>query len=773
MSILGNRVVRKEDRKFLTSGGTYVDDLELPGAAWVTFVRSTMAHARVDSIDVAEARLAPGVIEVLVAADVDLEPSTPGGGMNEGMKRPYLASEVVRYVGEPVAVIVSESREAGVDASELVVVEYDPLPVVVDPERAQDGEVLLFPELGSNLAFEVDKGRDDALFEGCEVVVSERIVNQRVAPCPMEVRAAAARFEDGRLIFYASTQAPHGVRADLAKALGLDEESIRVISPDVGGGFGAKGSIYPEEILVAWLARRVDRTCRWVESRSESMLGLGHGRAQVQRFKIGGGRDGRVLAYRLDVVQDAGAYPHWGAWLPFLTRLMASGTYDIERVECDAVSLVTNTVTTTAYRGAGRPEATAAIERAMDRFAVEIGMDPAEVRRVNLIGKDRFPFETRTGAKYDSGDFVRALDTLLERSRYQELRAEQARRREAGETRQLGLGLSVYVEITNGDGAGEYGSVEVRQDGTVLVRTGTSPHGQGHVTAWSMIVADTLGVALDDVEVLFGDTDHVLRGVGTFGSRSLQTGGVAVGQAADDVVEQARRLAAELLEADVADIVHDKANGQFHVAGTPAVARGWAELAAEAHSRAEADGGSDSGSEGDGTGPAALRAEADFAQDGATFPFGAHLAVVEVDVETGKVTLERMITVDDAGRILNPLLAEGQIHGGLGQGIAQALVEEFRYDEDGNPMTANLADYGLISAAELPSFETSFMETPTPMNPLGAKGIGEAGTIGSTPAVQNAAIDALSHLGVRHIDMPVTSERVWRAIEAARRSAEG
>jgi carbon-monoxide dehydrogenase large subunit len=761
MSILGNRVLRREDVKFLTSGGTYVDDLDLPGAACVTFVRSPIPHGRIALIDTSAAKEAPGVVGVVTAEDVDIEPSPLGMGINPQMTRPFLARGVVRYVGEPVAAILSETRAAGMDASELVLIEYEALPVVVDIEAAHRGDVLLFPDLGSNVAFELEKVNDEHLFDGCEVVVSERIVNQRVAPCPLEVRSAAARVEGDRLIFYASTQAPHGVKGDLVKALGLEEEDVRVISPDVGGGFGAKGSMYPEEILVAWLARRFGRPCRWAETRSESMLGLGHGRGQIQRVKIGGQRDGRVLAYRLEILQDAGAYPHWGAFLPYLTRLMASGTYDIERVECESVSLVTNTVTTTAYRGAGRPEATAAIERAMDCFAAEIGMDPVEVRRRNLIGKDRFPFETPTGAKYDIGDFSRALDTVLERADYEELRAEQARRRESGAARQLGIGLSLYVEITNGDGGSEYGSVEVRPNGTALVRTGTSPHGQGHVTAWSMIVADTLGVALEDVEVVHGDTDQVLKGVGTFGSRSLQTGGVAVGQAAGEVVEQARLLAADLLEADVADVVLDKAAGRFHVAGTPALSRSWAEVATAAEERAKDEGRQEGA-------PAALRAETDFAPGASTFPFGAHIAVVEVDTETGKVTLQRMITVDDAGRIVNPLLAEGQIHGGLGQGIAQALVEEFCYDEDGNPVTANLADYGLISAAELPSFETAFIETPTPLNPLGAKGIGESGTIGSTPAVQNAVVDALAHLGVRHVDMPATPERVWRAIDAAR-----
>jgi carbon-monoxide dehydrogenase large subunit len=406
---------------------------------------------------------------------------------------------------------------------------------------------------------------------------------------------------------------------------------------------------------------------------------------------------------------------------------------------------VTNTTPVVSYRGAGRPEATAALERAVDLFAAEIGMDPAEVRRRNLVPADAFPFTTPTGATYDVGDYGRALDLVLEASGYAELRKEQARRRETGEVRQLGIGLSIYVEITNGVPGSEYASVEVRENGTALVRTGTSPHGQGHGTAWAMLVGEALGLPIEAVEVVHGDTDVVPRGVGTFGSRSLQVGGVSAHQAAEQVVDKARQLAATLLEADPADVVLDKVGQRFHVAGTPAVSKSWGELFREA-------------------GPAGLSAEAEFTPSGATFPFGAHVAVAEVDTDTGKVTLERLVAVDDAGRILNPLLAEGQIHGGLAQGAAQALLEEVRYDEDGNPVTGNLADYTFVSATELPSFETFPMETPTPINELGAKGIGESGTIGSTPAVQNAVVDALSHLGVRHVDMPATPERVWQAI---------
>jgi aerobic carbon-monoxide dehydrogenase large subunit len=753
VSILGNRVLRKEDPKFLTVGGTYVADLKLPGAAHVAFVRSSVAHAKVTSIDTSGTLSMPGVVAVFTNPDLGLGKFPAIMGMtNAAMAPGMLAGDTVRYVGEPIAVIVAESRESAVDALDTVVVEYDVLPAVVGALQSQTDQVLLFPEAGTNTAFTLDFGSDESLFSDCEVVVEQTMVNQRVAPCPLEVRSALARMtEDGRLEFQSSTQAPHGVRDALAGFLGLTAEEVHVVTPDVGGGFGAKASVYPEEIIVGWCAKQLNRPVRWTESRSESMTGLGHGRAQIQRVTMGGSRDGEVSAYRVEVLQDAGAYAGFGAVLPFMTRVMTTGTYTIPKAECKSVSVVTNATTTTAYRGAGRPEATAAIERMMDIFALEIGMDPVEVRRRNLISKDAFPYTTPTETVYDIGDYELALNVALELAGYDELRAKQQRRRASGDARQIGIGLSCYVEITNGLPDGEFGAVEVLPDGKVVVRTGTSPHGQGHVTAWSMLVAEQLGVSIDDIEVLHGDTDIVPRGAGTMGSRSLQIGGAAVNQAAVDVVEKARDLAAELLEADRADVVLDKANGRFHVAGTPAIAKSWAELAAAAASR-------------DGAG---LLAEVDLASPGPTFPFGTHISVVEVDVETGKVDLLRHIAVDDAGRIINPLLAEGQVHGGIAQGVAQALLEEVVYDTDGNPLTSTFADYSFISAAELPSFETRFTETPTPVNPLGAKGIGESGTIGSTPAVQNAVCDALAHLGVRHIDMPTTPLRVWNAIQAA------
>jgi carbon-monoxide dehydrogenase large subunit len=520
----------------------------------------------------------------------------------------------------------------------------------------------------------------------------------------------------------------------------------------VGGGFGAKIGTYAEEILLGPISQRLGRPMRWRETRSESMMGLGHGRAQVQYVTIGGTRDGKVTHYQLHAIQDSGAFCDMGAILaPFMTRPMSSGVYDIPNIEVRTTSVVTNTTPIVAYRGAGRPEATAAIERAMDMFALEIGKDPADVRRMNLIPKFMDRHTTSIGQTYDVGDYETALDKALDGAGYTALRAEQAARRESGSPKQLGIGVSVYVEITGGvEPAGDAAKIEVNDDGSATVYTGTSPHGQGHDTAWSMITTERTGIPMDRITLVWGDTDLVPEGGGTMGSRSLQHGGSAVNQAAEELVEKAQKLAASLLEADEADVVLDKDAGAFHVAGTPAVSKTWADLAVAGSRQNEP-----------------LTIDTRFTSGGATFPFGAHVSVVEVDTDTGQVKHLRQIACDDAGRVLNPMLLEGQIHGGIAQGTAQALLEEVRFDEDGNPVTSNLADYGMISAAELPSFEVIHMETPTFLNPLGAKGIGESGTIGSTPAVQSAVIDAVSHLGVRHIDMPATAERVWQAIRAA------
>ena len=559
------------------------------------------------------------------------------------------------------------------------------------------------------------------------------------------MRGSAVAWVDGRLFQWISTQHAQGVRDQINKSDATSH--VRVITPDVGGGFGAKISAYAEEIVLGRLALAVNRPLRWRETRSESMVSLGHGRAQLQYITIGGNRDGQVLAYRLEAIQDSGAFVDVGAVLaPACTRPMSSGVYAIPRIECRTKSVVTNTTPIVAYRGAGRPEATAAIERAMDMFAAEIGIDAAEVRRKNLIGKFMQPHTTAIGQEYDVGDYEGALDLVLAAANYADLRKEQASRRARGDRNQLGIGVSVYVEITSGGTNHEDARIEVLPDGRAIVYTGTSPHGQGHVTAWSMIASEHTGIAMDKIDVVWGDTDLIPEGLGTYGSRSLQLGGAAVHETAIKLVEQAKAFAASQLEAAESDIVLDKERGVFHVAGTPAKSTSWCDLAS---SRAN-DGG--------------LGYAHRFTSGGATFPFGAHVAVVEVDTETGKVTHLRQIACDDAGTVLNPLLLEGQIHGGIAQGSAQALLEEFVYDADGNPKTGNLAEYAFISAVEAPQIELVAMATPTPRNPLGAKGVGESGTIGSTPAVQSAVVDAVAHLGVRHIDMPTTPERVWQAI---------
>jgi aerobic carbon-monoxide dehydrogenase large subunit len=756
VSILGTRVLRTEDPRFLTTGGVYTDDVvdeRLAGACHLFFVRSPIAHARITGIDASAALEAPGVIAVFTGADLAaLPPRTGMAIINQEMAQRPLATDTVRFVGEAVAAVLTEELYQGEDAIELVSVDYDPLPAVVGFEAALEGKVLLFDAAGTNVAATFGN-RDDQqadLFDGCDVVVSATIANQRVAPAPMETRAAAAVWgEDGRLTTWIPNQGAQGARGSLASQLGVPRDQIRVITPDVGGAFGAKFGADPEHAVVAWAARELGRPVRWTETRFENLIAMTHGRGQEQTITIGGLRDGTVLAYRLDVLQDCGAYPRLGAILPMLTILMTPGPYVIPRAEAFASTLVTTTTPMGAYRGAGRPEATAAVERAIDLFAAEIGMDPAQVRRTNLLPPFTEPHRTAFGALYDSGDYVAALDIALAAAGYEDLRREQAERRARGDVLQLGIGLASYVEITGGgDESGppnENATVEVHPDGTATILTGTSPHGQGHETAWAMLASDELGIPVDKITLKWGDTDLIPEGGGTGGSRSLQQGGAAVQQASKELIDVAQERAAAELEASPADLIFDVGRSAFVVAGDPDAAVPLASLAEDER----------------------LVVRAVFSAPGATFPFGSHVAVVDVDTETGKVTLRRVVTVDDAGVVLNPLLAEGQRHGGIAQGAAQALCEEFVYDADGNPLTASFADYPFLSATEVPSFELADMVTPTTYNPLGAKGIGEAGTIGATPAVQNAVVDALAHLGVRHIDMPTSPQRVWAALRAA------
>jgi carbon-monoxide dehydrogenase large subunit len=764
MSILGTRVLRTEDPRFLTTGGVYTEDVTdeaLAGACHVFFVRSPIAHARIGRVDVSAALAAPGVVAAFSGADLaDLPVIEPmmAGMLNAKMTRRLLALDKVRFVGDPVAVVVTEDPYQGEDAVELVDVDYEPLPAVVDFDDALSNQTILFEDAGTNVVVEFGNAASlkPELFDGCEVVVSHTFANQRVAPAPMESRAAAAVWgEDGRLTSWIPNQGAQSARDDLAKMLGIEASQVRIITPDVGGAFGAKFGADPEHAVVAWVARQLGRPARWTETRFENLISMTHGRGQRHSITIGGSRDGDVLGYRLEIIQDGGAYPRIGAVLPFLTIMMATGPYSIPNAEAIGTSIVTTTTPIGAYRGAGRPEATAALERALDLFAAEIGMDPADVRRRNLLPPFTEPHQTAFGALYDSGDYAAALDKALDAAGYAELRAEQARRRASGEVVQLGIGVSCYVEITGGgDEAGapqENATVEVHPDGTATILTGTSPHGQGHSTAWAMIASEELGIPVENFTVKWGDTDLIPVGGGTGGSRSLQQGGAAVQQASKELIELARERAAAALEASASDLLFDPGRSAFAVAGDPDASVGLADLAKDER----------------------LFVYSIFTAPGATFPFGTHVAVAEVDTETGKAVLRRVITVDDAGLVLNPLLAEGQRHGGIAQGAAQALLEEVVYDAEGNPLTASFADYPIVSATELPSFELASMETPTSYNPLGVKGIGEAGTIGATPAVQSAIIDAVAHLGVRHVEMPATAMRIWRAlVEASAQETE-
>ncbi len=751
-SILGTRVLRTEDPSLLTGAAKYVDDLGLVGALHAVFVRSDVAHGTIGSIDTTDATSLPGVIAVLTAADLGIAAHHGFAPVHDDFKRPPLADGVVRFVGEPIAVVLAESAAIGADAAQLVWADIEPLPAIIDMEAALEPSARpIFEAHGDNQALRtVGKQRSDP--SAASRVVRGRYVNQRIAVVPIEPDRAAAEIDDrGRIKLYASTQMPHLLHRQLAGVLGIEQDEIHVVTPQVGGGFGGKAGLMSEHVVIAAMAKRFGRPIVWVPPRSDDMKSLLHGRGQIQYAELGCDDDGRFTHLRVRIVNDAGAYPNVGAHLPGLTRNMAQGTYAIPELEFDIAVAVTNTTPVGAYRGAGRPEATALIERLTDQAAIELGIDPLDIRRRNFLSEDAFPFTTITGPTYDTGRYALALDRAAEVVGYGALRAEQAERRERSDEMLLGIGVASYVEVTAGGGGTEFGAVDVHADGSATIHAGTLSHGQGHQTAFAMLVSEQTGIAVERITLVDGDTDLVRTGGGTGGSRSLQLGGSAVHGATEVMVDKAKRLAATYLEADVADIVVDTAAGTIGVAGVPAQALSWADLAA----RATADGEQ-------------LNGEFDFVQANGTFPFGTHIAVVEVDSATGKVTLVRHVAVDDCGTVLNPLIVEGQQHGGIAAGIGQALFEEIRFDDDGNPITSNLAEYAIVSAAELPSFEVVSTETPTPLNPLGAKGIGEAATIGSTPAVQNAVIDALAHLGVRHIDLPCTPQRVWTTIEQAR-----
>ena len=760
-SILGTRVQRTEDPALLTGAARYVNDLDLPGKLRAAFVRSEVAHARLEAVHIDDARAVPGVVAVFTAADLGVAPHHGFVTVHPDFARPPLADGVVRFVGEPIALVIGESVTAAADGAAAVWADYDTLPPIIDPEAAlDDAAAAIFPDHGSNRALVDPATAPVELDAGAVRVVRGRYVNQRVAVVPMEPNSCAAvPGVDDTLTFYASTQMPHGLVGQLGKALGMKRGSVHVIAPQVGGGFGGKAGICAEYSAVAAAARHLDRPVVWHPTRRDDLVGQPHSRGQIQYAELGATADGTFTGLRVRLVGDAGAYPTIGSFLPAGTKRMSNGTYRFPAIQFDVAVAVTNTTPMGAYRGAGRPEATALLERLVDHAAHELDIDPIELRKRNFLPTDAFPFTTLTGLTYDTGDYTTPLDVAAREIGYEAVRAEQAERRRRGDRMALGIGVAAYVEITAGGGASEYGAVEVHDDGSATMRAGTFSHGQGHQTAFAMIVSDQTGIPVERIRLVDGDTALVPRGGGTGGSRSLQLGGSAVHRATEALVEKAKKLAGQLLEADVADIVVDRAAGTVGVAGVPAAALSWADLAARA---GEAPDALD-----DGDGTTGLAAQGDFDQGDATFPFGAHIAVAEVDLDTGQARIVRHVAVDDCGTVLNPLLVEGQQHGGIASGIGQALYEEVRFDADGNPQTSSLVDYGIPTAVEMPPFEVHSTQTPTPLNPLGAKGIGEAATIGSTPAAQNAVIDALAHLGVRHLDMPLTAERVWRAIGAA------
>ncbi|HSF19390.1 MAG TPA: xanthine dehydrogenase family protein molybdopterin-binding subunit [Vicinamibacteria bacterium] len=762
--LIGAHVRRREDPSLVKGEGRYVADIPLEGALTMAFVRSPYAHARVLSVDSRKAVGRKGVVAVFTAADVNPHMQRPLPVLTEPDSGSYhelhvpdrfpLATDRVRHVGDPVAVLLAEDPYLAADAAEAVEVRYEPLGAVATPEAAlAAGAPVLHDALGTNRAFlwSLEGGDVEGAFQRASKTVTLVARIQRLVPNAMEPRAVAATYEHGRgITLWSSTQFPHMLRDFLAGILGIEKEEIHVIAPEVGGGFGAKCNVYAEEVLAPFLARRVERAVRWTATRTEDYLATSHGRDQSAVLKLAANASGRVTGADLRLTMDCGAYySRVTPIIPSLTGAMMVGVYDIRNVRAQAVGVFTNKVASEPYRGAGRPEAAYFIERAMDLLAYELDMDPSELRRRNFISKDEFPYEVATGITYDSGDYERSLDEALKRIDYTRLRSEQTRRRREG-GKLIGIGLACYVEIC-GFGPWEFGAVRVDGNGGVTVLTGTSPHGQGHETSWAQIAAETLQVDWESIVVVHGDTRVVPRGIGTFGSRSAPVGGAAVLASSERVRDGAKEIAADLLEASPDDMTLEE--GRFFVKGVPGRSLSWEEVARHAHSSE--------------TLAAKLRFENTLAPRGETFPFGTHAAVVFVDHETGEVAIDRYVSVDDCGRVINPLLVEGQIHGGIAQGIGQALFESASYDEEGNLVTGSLLEYALPRADNLPSYETNRTETPTPMNALGAKGVGEAATIGSTPAVVSAVVDALSHLGVRHIDTPITPEKIWKLLRSS------
>jgi carbon-monoxide dehydrogenase large subunit len=732
-----------------------MDDLAADNALHLRSVRSQIPHGVLNEVHTEDAEAVPGVVAVLTAADFDLPAIRPTPPADSATARPLIATDRVRFVGEIVAVVVAESAVAAADGADLVWADIDLLDGYATIEQALTATDFLYPELGTNVVAE--EGDDPApdFFADADVVVEGTFYSQRLAAVPLETSNTLAVPEsDGTLTAWVSSQNVFGPRNTIAASLGMERSEVRGRVTDMGGGFGAKFYTYPEQILAADLARRFQRPVRWSETRGENMVGMTHGRAQHQRVSVGAKTDGMITGLRVHVDQQVGAYPAFAVHLPRFTRQMASGVYRIPKIEFRFRAIVANTTPVHAYRGAARPEAATLVERIVDMLAARLNIDPVDVRRRNFIQPEQFPYTTPTGARYDSGEYERALDVALEMADYAALRREQAARRAGGHPRLLGIGIASYVEVTAAAGLEEWGAAEVHDDGTMTVRVGTSSHGQGHETAFAQVAAAEFKVPHTDIKVIFGDTRVIERGQGTGGSRSLQLGGSAVREASQKVVVRARHIAAAHLEAAVDDIVVLD-GGTVGVRGVPDSGLTWAQLVQLAHEEVHM---SDFGEAG-------LSEESVFQQDDSTYPFGTHVAVVEVDTETGAVALLRHIAVDDAGEIFNRYLMDGQVHGGIAQGAGQALFEEVRYDEWANPLTGNLVTYAVPMAVNLPLFDVAHTVTPTPLNEMGVKGIGEAATVGSTPAIQNAVVDALSHLGIEHLDMPFTSSRVWEAIQ--------
>ena len=775
---VGRSLRRKEDPRLITGRARYIDDISLPDTLWMAVVRSPEAHAKIVSIDASAARERPGVHAVFTGQDLTdlggplpLAWVPPGVEVNNPDHWP-LARDAVKHVGDPVAVVLGEDRYAVVDAAEDVIVEYDPLPVVTDPEAALQGPPIVHEQFGTNQVHQwsLAGGDLEGGFAEADVIVERRIVNHRTAGAPIEPRGVLADYRAGSLTMWSSTQVPHFIRLFLALLLGMSEERVRVIAPEVGGGFGSKLQVYGEEVLAAWCSRRLERPVKWIETRSENMLAAHQGRDQIAYTRMGAKRDGTITAFQVKIIADLGAYNMLlTPAIPSLGAFVMSGCYKIPAVGTDIVGVFTNKCPTDAIRGAGRPEATHMIEVTLDQLAAELGMNPVELRRKNFIPKEDFPAEVAIGVVYDSGDYDKTLSRLLELIDLEAFRREQEELRARGVHR--GIGFSTYTEIcglapsrvTGPEGFGvqaggwESAMVRVHNTGAVTVYTGTSPHGQGHETGFAQIVADKLGVDPSIVEVIHGDTATGPEGRNTYGSRSLAVGGEAVARSATKIAEKAKAIVAHQLEASPDDI--ELADGKFSVRGSPDKGMTLAEVAGAAYLNLVPEGMEPG-----------LEETAFYDPENFVFPFGAHACVVDVDTETGKVTISRYLAVDDCGRAINPMLIEGQVHGGVVHGIGQALYERVHYDEDGQLVTGTFVDYALPTAAELPSFELDRTETPSPVNSLGAKGVGEAGTIAASAAVTNAVIDAVRPLGVNYIDMPLTPMRVWEAISEAQGS---